>query len=190
MWELDHKEGWVPKNWCFWTVVLEKTLESPLDCKEIQPVNPKGNPLWIFTEGLMLKLQYFGHLMRRDKSLEKPLMLGKIEAGGEEGKREWDGWMLSLTQWIWVWANPGKWWRTGKPGVLQPMVLQTLRQDLATEKQTIEETTYLNYLNYKWNILKSTFQYVQQKTILRLKKKDGEEREIRSLGLTYSHDYK
>ena len=70
------------------------------------------------------------------------------------------------------------------------MVLQTLRQDLATEKQTIEETTYLNYLNCKWNILKSTFQYVQQKTILRLKEKDGEEREIRSLGLTYSHDYK
>ena len=48
MWELDHKEGWAPKNWCFWTVVLEKTLESPLDCKEIQPVNPKGNQSWIF----------------------------------------------------------------------------------------------------------------------------------------------
>ena len=48
MWELDHKEGWVPKNWCFWTTVLEKTLESPLDCKEIQPVNPKGNQSWIF----------------------------------------------------------------------------------------------------------------------------------------------
>ena len=48
MWELDHKEGWVPKNWCFWTVVLEKTLESPLDCKEIKPVNPKGNQSWIF----------------------------------------------------------------------------------------------------------------------------------------------
>ena len=48
MWELDHKEGWVPKNWCFWTVVLEKTLDSPLDCKEIQPVNPKGNKSWIF----------------------------------------------------------------------------------------------------------------------------------------------
>ena len=47
-WELDHKEGWVPKNWCFWTVVLEKTLESPLDCKEIQPVHPKGNQSWIF----------------------------------------------------------------------------------------------------------------------------------------------
>ena len=48
MWELDYKQSWAPKNWCFWTVVLEKTLESPLDCKEIQPVHPKGNPSWIF----------------------------------------------------------------------------------------------------------------------------------------------
>ena len=73
MWELDHKESWAPKNWCFWTVVLEKTLESPLDCKEIQPANPKGNQSWIFIEGLRLnlKLQYFGHLMRRTDSFEK-----------------------------------------------------------------------------------------------------------------------
>ena len=81
MWELGHKEVWVPKNWCFQTVVLEKTLESPLDSK-IKPVNPKGNQPWILSlEGLMLKLklQYFGHLMRRADSLEKTLMLGKIE---------------------------------------------------------------------------------------------------------------
>ena len=82
MWELDYKESWVPKNWCFWTVVLEKTLESPLDFKEIKPVSPKG----IFSteyslEGLMLKLklQYFGHLMGSADSFEKTLMLGKIE---------------------------------------------------------------------------------------------------------------
>ena len=69
------------KNWCFWTVVLEKTLESPLDCKEIQPVHPKGNQSWIFIGGLMLKLklQSFGHLMQRTDSLRKTLMLGKIE---------------------------------------------------------------------------------------------------------------
>ena len=80
MWELDHEEGWVPKNWCFWTVVLENTLESPLDCKEIQPVHR--------LEGLMLKLklQYFGHLMQRTKSLEKTLMLGKIK-GGRKGRQ-------------------------------------------------------------------------------------------------------
>ena len=70
MWKLDRKEGWVLKN-CFWTVVLEKTLESPLDCKEIKPVSLKGNQSWI------LKLQYFGHLMWRTDSLEKTLMLGK-----------------------------------------------------------------------------------------------------------------
>ena len=81
MWELDYKKGWALKNWYFWTVVLEKTLESPLDCKEIQPVHPKGNQSWIFTgrTDANLKLQYFGHLMQRTDSLEKTLMLGKIE---------------------------------------------------------------------------------------------------------------
>ena len=76
MCELDHKESWALRNLCFWTVVLEKTLDSPLDCKEIQPVHPKGNQSWV---GLRLKLQYFGHLMWRTDSLEKTLMLGKIE---------------------------------------------------------------------------------------------------------------
>ena len=77
MWELDHKEGWVPKNWCFQTVVLEKTLESSLDSKEIKPVNPKENQPWIF--GLKVKLQYFGHLIWKADSLEKTLKLGKTE---------------------------------------------------------------------------------------------------------------
>ena len=88
MWELDHKEGWVPKNWCFPTVVLEKTLESPLDSKEIKPVNPKWNEPWIL-EGLMLKLklQYFDHLMWRANSLEKALLLGKIEGGKRKGRQ-------------------------------------------------------------------------------------------------------
>ena len=87
MWELDYKESWVPKYWCFWTVVLEKTLESPLDCKEIQPIHPKGNQSWYSLEVLMLKLklQYFGHLMQRTDSFEKTLMLGKIEGGRRRG---------------------------------------------------------------------------------------------------------
>ena len=101
MHELDHKEGWALKNWCFWTVVLEKTLESPLDCKEIKPelilkeINPEYS-----VEGLILKLklQYFGYLMRRVNSMEKTLMLGKTE-----GRKKW----TSLTQWTWVWANSG-----------------------------------------------------------------------------------
>ena len=85
MWELDQKESWAQKNWSFWTVVLKKTLESSLDCKEIQPVHPKGDQCSL--EGLMLKLklQYFGHLMRRADSLEKTLMLGKIESRRRRG---------------------------------------------------------------------------------------------------------
>ena len=85
MWELDHEEGRVPKNWCFWTVVLEKTLESPLDCKEIQPVNLKEISPEYSLERLMLKLQYFGHLMWGPDSLEKTLMLGKIEGSRRRG---------------------------------------------------------------------------------------------------------
>ena len=77
MWELDYKESWVPKNWCFWTVVLEKTLESPLDNKEIKPVNPKGNQSWIFIGRTNAKAEA-PILMQRANSLEKTLMLGKI----------------------------------------------------------------------------------------------------------------
>ena len=78
--ELACKENWALKNWCFWTAKLQKTLESPLDCKEIQPAHPKGSQSWIFIESLILKLklQYFGHLMQRTDSLEKTLMLEKI----------------------------------------------------------------------------------------------------------------
>ena len=94
MWELDYKESWASKNWCFWTVVLEKTLESPLDCKEIQPVHLKEISPEYSLEGLMLKLklQSFGHLMQRSDSLEKTLMLGKIEG------RQRRGWQR--TRWL------------------------------------------------------------------------------------------
>ena len=97
MWELDYKESWALKNWCFWTVVLEKTLESPLDCKEIQPVHPGGDQSWIL-EGLMLKLklQYFGHLMRRADSLEKTLMLAKIEGRRRRGRQR-KRWLHGIT---------------------------------------------------------------------------------------------
>ena len=133
MWELDYKESWVPKNWCFWTMVLEKTLENPLDCKEIQPVHPKGDQFWIFTEGLMLKLklQSFGHLMWRTDSFEKTLI--RLKVGGEGYDRGWDGWMASLTQWTWVWVNSGSWWWTGRPSVLQSRGSQRVRYDWATK---------------------------------------------------------
>ena len=98
VWELDYKESWVPKNWCFWTVVLEKTVESPLDCKEIQTVHLKEISPEYSLEGLMLKLklQYFGHLMWTTNSLEKTLMLGKIEGGR---RREWQRmrWLDGIT---------------------------------------------------------------------------------------------
>ena len=98
IWELDYKESWVPKNWCFWTVVLEKTLESPLDSREIQPVHPKEISPEYSLEGLMLKLklQYFDHLMQRIDSLEKTLMLGKIEGMRRRGW-QWMRWLDGIT---------------------------------------------------------------------------------------------
>ena len=116
IWELHHKEGWALKNWCFQIVVLEKTLESPLDCKEIQPVNPKGDRPCIFIGRTDAKgeapIPPILYLTWRADSLEKILMLGKTE-GSRRGRRGSDGWMASLTQWTWIWANSGKEWRTG-----------------------------------------------------------------------------
>ena len=89
MWELDYKESWAPEIWCFWTVVLEKTLENPLDCKEIQPVHPKGDQSWVFTGRTDVEAEtpIFGHLMRRADLLEKTLMLGKIEGKRRRGRQ-------------------------------------------------------------------------------------------------------
>ena len=144
MWELDYKESWVPKNWCFWTVVLEKTLESPLDCMEIQPVHPKRNQSKIILEGLMLKLklQYFGHLMWRTDSLEKTPMLGKIEDGRRRGWQRMK-WLDGITNWwTWVWAS--KLAMTGRPGVLHSMGSQRVEHDWATESNWTEYTLKLN----------------------------------------------
>ena len=97
LWELDHKEGWAVENWCFWPVVLEKTLESPLDCKEIKLVNPKGNQSWIFIGRTDAKAEA-PTLWPPDAkidSLAKILMVEKIEVGGKGDNRGWDGWMAS-----------------------------------------------------------------------------------------------
>ena len=99
MWKLDYKEGWTSKNWCFWAVLLKKTCESPLDCKEIKPVNPKANQSWIFIGRLILKLnlQYFGYPMWRVDSLENTLMLGKTESRRRRGQQDemvrWHHWL-------------------------------------------------------------------------------------------------
>ena len=97
MWELDYKESWAPKNWCFWTVVLEKTLKSPLDCKEIQSILKEISP-GCSLEGMMLKLklQYFGHLMWRVDSFEKTLMLWGIEGRRRRGRQRMR-WLDSIT---------------------------------------------------------------------------------------------
>ena len=121
MWELDYKESWVLKNCCFWTVVLEKTLESPLDCKEIQPVHSKRNQSWIFigrtdTEAEAPILWPFDV---KNRLIEKNPDAGKdLNAGGEGDDRGWGGWMASMTLWTWIWVGSGSWWWTGKPGIL------------------------------------------------------------------------
>ena len=90
MWQLDHKQGWAPKNWCFQIVVLEKTPQSPLDCKEIKPVNSKGNQSWtdIGRTDVESWSSNNGHLMQRADSLEKTLMLGKIEGKRRRGQQK------------------------------------------------------------------------------------------------------
>ena len=135
MLELDYKESWALKNWCFWIVVLEKTLESPLDSKEIQPVNPKGNQYWVF-------------IGRTDAEAETPIFWPPIvkswliwkdpDVGKDWGQEEkgtieneiagWHHW-----QWTWIWASSKCWWWTGKPGMLESMGSQRVGHDWATE---------------------------------------------------------
>ena len=150
MWELDHKEGWAPKNQCFLIVILEKTVESPLDREEIKPVSPIGNQPEYSLERLMLKLQYFGHLM--NWLIGKDPDAGRIEGKRRGGYRGWDGWLASLTQWTWVWANSRRQWSTGKPGVLQSMGSQRVGHDLVTEPQIFIKLC-LNQID-KWLHLK------------------------------------
>ena len=199
MWELDHKEGWALKNWCFSTAVsgfpcgsagkesacnagdlslirglgrspgegkgyplqfsglgipglyspwgckkldtterLSLSHASPLDCRSMNESILKEINLKYSLKGLMmkLKLQHFGHLMWRSDSLEKILMLGKTGGRGRRGWQGQDGWMASLTQWTWVWASSRRWWKTGKPGMLQYMGSQRVRHNWMTEQQT------------------------------------------------------
>ena len=122
MWELDHKEGWAPKNWCFWTVMLDKTLESPFDCKEIKLVNPKGNQSWIlFGRKDWCWSWNSNTLATWCKELtpwKRPWCWERLKTRGEEDNRGWDGWTASLTWRTWVWASSGTWWWTGKPDVM------------------------------------------------------------------------
>ena len=154
---VDYKESWVLKNLCFSTLLLEKTLESPLDCKEIKPVHPKGNQSRIFIARTFIA--------RTDVEAATPILwppdaknwliwkdpdAGKDWSGGGEGDdRGWDGQMASQTQWIWVWVNSGSWWWTRSPGMLQSMGSQRVGHDWATELsriyQNFAETLELSY---------------------------------------------
>ena len=135
MWELDYKESWAPKNWCFWTAVLEKTLESPLDCKECHPVHPKWNQSWIFIERTDAEAEppILWPPEVKYWLLERPWCLERLKARGERDDRGWDGWMASLAQCTWIWVNSRSWWWMGKPGVLQSMGLQRVGHNWATE---------------------------------------------------------
>ena len=135
MWELDYKESWAQKNWCFWTVVLGKTLESPLDCKEIQPVHPKGNQSWVFIGRTVVKAEtpIFWPPDVKSRHLKRPWCWERPKAGGEGDDRRWDGWIASPTQWTWVWVGCGSWWWTRRPEVLQSMGSQRVGHDWVTE---------------------------------------------------------
>ena len=114
-------------------VVLEKTLESPLDCKKIQPVHSEGDQPWDFFGRNDAKAETPVLLMQRVDSLEKTLMLGGIGGRRRRDDRGWDGWMASLTRWTWVWVNSGSWCWTGRPGVLRFMGSQRVGHEWATE---------------------------------------------------------
>ena len=116
--------------WCWRRLLRVPWLARRFNQSILKEISPG-----ISLEGMMLKLklQDFGHLMRRVDSLEKTLMLGEIGAGGEGDDRGWDGWMASLTRWTWVWVNSRSWWWTGRPGVLRFMGSQRVGHDWATE---------------------------------------------------------
>ena len=163
MWELDYKESLVPKNWCLWTVVLEKTLGSPLDCMEIQPVHPRRDQSWIF-------------IGRTDAEAETPILrppdvknwliwkdpdAGKAWRQEVKGTTEGEMVMASPTQWTWVSVNAGSWWWTGRPGMLRFMGSQRVRHDWVDWSVSINKlskwvSSLLNVLigpHQKWHLL-------------------------------------
>ena len=149
-WTIKKAEHWridAFELWCWRRVLRVPWTERASNQSILQEISPE-----YLLEGLMLKLQYFGHLMRRTDSLEKTLMLGEIGGRGEGDNIGWDGWMTSLTRWTWVWASFGSWWWTGRPGVLS-MGSQRVEHDWATElnwaewRKSNRNSRYLNKYN-------------------------------------------
>ena len=133
MWELDHKESWALKNWCFWTAVLVKTLESPLHGKEIEPTNPEGNQCWVFIGRTDAEAEtpILWPPDEKDWFTEKDPNAGKDWRREEKGMTEDEMVVASPTQWTCIWVSSGSWWWTGRPGMLRFMGLQKVGHDLS-----------------------------------------------------------
>ena len=131
MWDLDYKGNWVSNNWYFQIVVLEKTPKSPLDCKEIKPVNSKGNQSGIFIRKTDAEAPVPILWLPDAKSwlIKKDPDTGKIKSKRSGDSKVQDFGIASSVQWTWVWASSGRWWRIGKPAVLQSMGLQRVGHD-------------------------------------------------------------
>ena len=133
LWELDYKEGWALKNWCFQTVLLQMTLEYPLESK-IKPVNLKETQPWILFGRTDAEAEA-SILGPPDTNWKRPWCWERLKAEGEEGDRGWDGWIVLPMNWTWTWANSRRWWGTEKPGELQSMGSQRVGTDLVSEQQ-------------------------------------------------------
>ena len=131
-----------------WTVVLEKTPESPMDCKEIKPVNPEGNQSWIFIGRIDAEADSSILWPPEVKNwlCKRPWCWERLKAGGEGDSRGWDVWMATPTQWTWVWESSGSWWWTGKLGMLQSLGLQIVRHELSDRNELI-----IIQINYKFS---------------------------------------
>ena len=139
MWELDCEESSAPKNWCYWTVVLEKTLESRLDCK-IQPVRSVLGVHWkdwCWSWNSNTLATWCEELTQ----WKRPWCWERLKAGGEGDDRGWDGWMASLTRWTWVWVDTRSWWWTGRPGVLQFM---------GSQRDMTEQLNWTEHYSVNW----------------------------------------
>ena len=171
MWELDCEEGWALKNWCFWTVVLQKALESPLDWKEIQPVHPKGDQSWVFIGRTDVEAETNTLATWREELTHSKRLWcwERLRAGGEGDNWGWDGWMASPTQWTSVWVDSRNWWWTGRPGVLQLMRLQRVRHDWATELNWNGKTALRRCIipGLKWNMFNTLAAWCKELTHLK-----------------------